>query len=79
MRKLKAIIRLALSKRWHSNRVLLIKSIVYCLFSIIIMFLLAFLETRNFKTSMAIGFLSFYQVFIYFTFELNWKHLIQKI
>jgi uncharacterized membrane protein len=79
MRRLKATIRLFLSQRYLSNRVLLAKAIIYRFYSVSITFLLTLVVTQNLGISIGVSAFEFFgKTLLYFIFDVSWNNMIKR-
>lgn len=79
MRRLKATIRLLLSQRYLSNRVLLAKAIIYRFYSMSITFLLTLVVTQNLGISIGVSAFEFFgKTLLYFIFDVSWNNMIKR-
>jgi uncharacterized membrane protein len=75
-----AYIRWALGRRWMSNRVLFVKSILYRGFSVTMTFVFSMMLTQNLQISVNISLLDMVlKTLLYFIFEVNWNNLIKRM
>jgi len=75
-----AYIRWALGRRWMSNRVLFVKSILYRGFSVMMTFVFSMMLTQNLQISVNISLLDIvFKTLLYFIFEVNWNNLIKRM
>jgi uncharacterized membrane protein len=75
-----AYIRWALGRRWMSNRVLFVKSILYRGFSVMMTFVFSMMLTQNLQISVNISLLDMVlKTLLYFIFEVNWNNLIKRM
>jgi uncharacterized membrane protein len=75
-----AYIRWALGRRWMSNRVLFVKSILYRGFSVMMTFVFSMMLTKNLQISVNISLLDMVlKTLLYFIFEVNWNNLIKRM
>lgn len=80
MKTIRAYIRLILSTRWMSNRVLLYKAILYRGFSVMMTFLVSMVLTQNLHMSVGISLFDIvFKTSLYFIFEINWNNLIKRM
>jgi uncharacterized membrane protein len=80
MKRFRAFIRVILSARWLSNRVLLFKSILYRGFSVMMTFIFSFIVTDNLEMSVGISLFDIiFKTSLYFIFEINWNNLIKRM
>ncbi len=80
MKRVRAFIRMMLSARWLSNRVLFFKAILYRGFSVMMTFIFSFIITDNIHMSMSISLFEIvFKTTLYFIFEINWNNLIKKM
>ena len=78
--RLIAYIRWVLGRRWLSNRVLFVKSILYQGFSVMMTFLFSMLLTKNLEVSVNISLLDIvFKTMLYFTFEVQWNKLMKRM
>ena len=75
-----AYIRWVLGRRWMSNRVLFVKSILYRGFSVMMTFVFSMVLTQNLQISATISMFDIvFKTLLYFTFEVNWNKLIKRM
>jgi uncharacterized membrane protein len=75
-RKMYSILR----SRWLSNKTLLVKAILYQLFSFVATFIIAFAVTGNFHISFNVSILDFIgKTMLYYIFDVSWNNLIRKL
>ena len=80
MRRTQAYIRLLLTRRWLSNRVLLMKAVMYRCFSVIVTFLMTFAITGDTQISLGISALDVIgKTLLYFAFDVSWTNFIRKL
>ena len=80
MRRTQAYIRLLLTRRWLSNRVLLMKAVMYRCFSVIVTFLMTFAITGDTQISLGISALDVIgKTMLYFAFDVSWTNFIRKL
>ena len=78
--RLIAYIRWVMGRRWLSNRVLFVKSILYQGFSVMMTFLFSMLLTKNLEVSVNISLLDIvFKTMLYFTFEVQWNKLMKRM
>lgn len=75
-RKMYSILR----SRWLSNKTLLVKAILYQLFSFVATFIIAFAVTGNFHISFNVSILDFIgKTLLYYIFDVSWNNFIRKL
>ena len=78
--RLIAYIRWVMGRRWLSNRVLFVKSILYQGFSVMMTFLYSMLLTQNLEVSVSISLLDIiFKTMLYFIFEVQWNKLMKRM
>ena len=78
--RLIAYIRWVMGRRWLSNRVLFVKSILYQGFSVMMTFLFSMLLTQNLEVSVSISLLDIiFKTMLYFIFEVQWNKLMKRM
>ena len=78
--RLIAYIRWVMGRRWLSNRVLFVKSILYQGFSVMMTFLFSMLLTKNIEVSVSISLLDIiFKTMLYFIFEVQWNKLMKRM
>lgn len=80
LRKVKIFIRRILGRRWLSNRVLMVKAVMYRCFSVIVTFLMTFAITGDTQISLGISALDVIgKTMLYFAFDVSWTNFIRKL